>query len=64
MTIEEEGVEGEFVPECARARLLDVDFYEDGEERRVKVSAVRGAEVKVAEWNWSLGVQDTSEPFP
>jgi hypothetical protein len=63
MSIEEEGVEGEFVPECARARLLDVDFYEEGKERRVKASAVRGAEVKTGEWNWSLGVQDTSEPF-
>jgi len=63
MGIEEEGVEGQFVPEWARARLLDVDFYEDGEERRVKVSAVRCGEVKVGEWNWSLGVQDSSEPF-
>jgi hypothetical protein len=63
MTIEEEGAEGEFVPEWARARLLDVNFYEDGKERRAKVSAVRGKEVKVAEWNWSLGFQDSSEPF-
>jgi hypothetical protein len=43
MAIEEEGVGRDFVPEWARARLLDIEFCEDGDERRAKVSAVRGA---------------------
>lgn len=58
MSLEEEGVQAEYLPEWARARLLEIDFYDDGDVRKLRVVAVRGvggeAVVKVANWEWKL----------
>ncbi|CZR64327.1 uncharacterized protein PAC_14225 [Phialocephala subalpina] len=56
MNVEEEGVDTEYVPEWARARLLEVCYYEDEKMRTVRTACIRGvgdeAELKVGNWNW------------
>lgn len=55
MEIEEEGVETEYIPEWARARLVQLEF---DEVRRVSVKCVRGVgdrqEVREASWGWGF----------
>ncbi|KAE8442028.1 hypothetical protein EG329_003929 [Mollisiaceae sp. DMI_Dod_QoI] len=59
MTIEEEGVESEYIPEWARARLLQVDYYQDKKMRTIRTACVRGiggeAGLKVGNWSWRSG---------
>lgn len=59
MEVEEEGVEGGWIPEWARARLLEVEFDEGNEVRRVSVKCLRGVgegqEVRRGSWTWDLG---------
>lgn len=59
MALEEEGVEDEWIPEWARARLLEVGFHDEDGVRTVKITCVRGvddnAEVKVKQWSCRLG---------
>lgn len=56
MNVEEEGVETEYVPEWARARLLEVSYYEDEKVRTVRTACIRGvgedAELKFGNWSW------------
>lgn len=66
MEIEEDGVETGYIPEWARARLIQVEFDEGKEVRRVSVKAVRGVginqEVKEASWGWGFaGARSRSE---
>ena len=58
ISVEEDGVETDYIPEWARARLSGLHYTEEGGVRKSNVECIRGVgeqrEVKVARWNWTF----------
>ena len=53
--VEEEGVEGNWIPQDKRVRLLEVEFFDKGDVRFVRVVWVRGRqEAKERVWKWNF----------